>query len=493
MSRLTEKEIEFVEGYGEPKMIQRARSNMGHFTAYTMPRFNVNWHHKVMWKYAHAWLRGDIPFLMIEAPPRHTKTEIFSRRLPAFIYGVNPDAQVIACAYGADLASKNNRDVQRIIDSNEYRQIFPETQLSGSTRTVSGVRALRNTKEFEIVGHRGYYRSAGVGGPITGMGADYLIIDDPFKNRKEADSKTYRDTVWDWWSSTAFTRLEKNSRVLIINTRWHEDDLSGRLLAQMKTGDDSSLPWVRLRLPAVYEEGEDKDNPNCPEDPREHGDPLWPWKYDAKRLKQIESTVQRRDWHALYQQRPSVEEGGIIKKSYLRYYLQYPPRLSRVIQSWDLNFKEGLNNDYVVGTVWGEFAGTIYLLDMFRERCGFVDTCNAIKAMSKKWPQSVAKLIEAKANGEAVMDSLKREGVIGIVPIIPKESKEARLWSVEPLFRAANIQFPHPTLAPWVQIAIDELVKFPNARYDDFVDTTSQGLDYLAKGINNVLDKMTKR
>lgn len=488
-----EKEIEFAEQAIPSRYLQKAQNNLAHFTTHTMPRFNVNWHHKIMWTYAHAWLRGDIPFLMVEAPPRHTKTEIFSRRLPAFIFGKYPDSQVISCAYGSDLASKNNRDVQRIIDSPEYQSVFPGTKLTSSgSMSRQGIRALRNSTEFEIIGHRGYYRSAGVGGAITGMGADYLIIDDPFKNRKEADSKTYRDSVWDWWSSTAFTRLEKNSRVLIVNTRWHEDDLAGRLLSQSKGGDEFSLPWVRLRLPAVYEPG-DKDHPACPEDPREIGDPLWPWKYDQKRLKQIEATVQLRDWHAMYQQRPSIEEGGIIKKKYIKYFDKYPPRLSRIIQSWDLSFKEGLNNDFVVGSVWGEFAGDFYLLDMFRERCGFVDACEAIKAMSKKWPNALAKLIEEKANGAAVMDALRREKILGIIPIVPAESKEARLWSVEPIFRGGNVYFPHPMLAPWVQIAVDELVKFPNARYDDFVDTSSQGLDYLAKSSTNVLDKILKR
>lgn len=470
----------------------KARRSIAHFTKATFHNFEFSWHHKLICLYLHKWIRGEIPYLIIEAPPRHGKSQLASKQTPAFIHGLNPDAQIVGASYSADLASKNNRDIQRIITSEEYQRIFPETRLAEvGNRTME--RALRNADEYEIVGRRGYYKGVGVGSGLTGRGANFLIIDDPIKDRKEADSKTIRDNVWDWWSSVAFTRLEKDSRVLLMNTRWHEDDLAGRLLEQKKSGDEDALPWFRLRLPALFE-APSPDHPVMFEDPRNVGEPLWPTKYDTKRLRQIRATVTTRDWNALYQQRPAVEEGGIVSKSWLKFYTDgtKPPRFSKIIQSWDLNFKEGLNVDFVVGQIWGVYGNGFYLLDQFRERVGFVETIKAIKELSQKWPTATAKLIEAKANGEAVMDMLRTQGVMGIIPVNPTESKEARLWAVQPLFHAGNVFYPTETSNGWVRTTIDELVKFPNTRNDDTVDTTSQALKYLTAPGADLLTKMTR-
>jgi predicted phage terminase large subunit-like protein len=287
------------------------------------------------------------------------------------------------------------------------------------------------------------------------------------------------------------------------NTRWHEDDLAGRLIQQQQSGDPDALPWVRVRFPAIFEEGT-PEHPVSPYDKRKIGEPLWPNKYDEKRMRQIKAAVTTRDWTALYQQRPSVDEGGIISKSWLKYYGGFnqpglPPRFDKIVQSWDLNFKEGLKVDFVVGQIWGRFGPDFYLLDQFRERIGFVDTLEAIRDMTKKWPQATGKLIEAKANGEAVMDALKKgdpknglPGVTGIIPVTPTESKEARLWATQPLFKAGNVWYPDPGTKPWAKDAIDELVKFPNTKNDDTVDTTSQALKDLASARNNVLENMTR-
>lgn len=495
--------ISILEDNAKALRIERARNNILHFTAHTKPDYQFNWHHRVFGRYIHRWLKGELPFLIIETPPRHGKSELFSVRLPAFIFGRDPNAEIIGASYGSELAKKNNRSIQRVMDSEAYREIFPKSYLGErNIRTVVGS-ALRNSDKFEIVGHRGSYRAAGVGGGITGMGCNFLIIDDPFKDRQQADSKTIRDNVWDWWSSTAFTRLEKDARVLLINTRWHEDDLAGRLLVQSKAGDEDSLPWVRVRFPAVFETG-DKDNPVSPDDHRKPGETLWPAKYDEARMRQIKATVTTRDWNALYQQRPSVEEGGIVSKSWLKFYggrdqPALPHRFTRMIQSWDLNFKEGLKVDFVVGQIWGEFGANFYLLDQFRERVGFVDTMAAIRDMTKKWPQATGKYIEEKANGAAVIDALKRgdpkngyPALSGLVPVVPKESKEARLWAQQPLFKAGNVWYPDPSIAPWVKDTVDELVKFPNTRNDDTVDTTSQALNELSSARNNVLERMTR-
>lgn len=217
---------------------------------------------------------------------------------PAYSLGRNPDLQIIATSYAADLASRMNRDVQRIIASPVYHEVFPDTTLNDKNiRTTAQGNFLRNNDIFEVVGHSGVYRSAGVGGSITGMGYDIGLIDDPIKDRAQAESPTYRERAWEWFVSTFYTRAEKNPRMLVILTRWHSDDLAGRLL---KKGDEDleAEQWTVLNLPAIAEA------PVPSYDPRKPGEALWPWKYDEIALKRKEAMVGPYEWEAMWQQRP---------------------------------------------------------------------------------------------------------------------------------------------------------------------------------------------
>lgn len=424
----------------------------------------------------------------------------------AFLFGLFPDAQILAASYSSSLAKANNRAVQRIMESKEYKEIFPNTRLGGSKDVRSdGKKYIRNMDEFEIVGRNGMYACAGVNGAFTGKGADFLVIDDPVKNDKEANSQTYRDNVWEWWTSTAFTRLMGKSRCLIIMTRWHEDDLAGRLLQQAKA-DPGALQWRELKLDAIKEFSEVDDKTEWDDiaalDPREVGEALWPDVYPASRLKLIEKSIGPRWWNSLYQQRPTALEGGIIKSKWIQYYNEMPSRFNRIIQSWDATFNDNKTSDFVVGTVWGEWGNKYYLLDMVRGQMSFYETCEAIDRLSKKWPQAIRKLVEKKANGDAILNSLKRKGfyedgterkaIIGLVPVVPTESKGARLEACSTLFAAGDVLFPHPSIAPWVNVVVEELVKYPNATYDDCVDSTSQALNDLAGTGGGVLDKILK-
>jgi len=192
-----------------------ARRHLLDFITYTKPDYEVNWHHKTICDEIESFMTGECSRLILCMPPRNGKSQIVSRHLPAYLLGRNPDARIIACSYSADLAQAMNRDVQRIIDDPLYHELFPDTTLSGSNvRTVAG-NFLRNSDVFEIVGHKGVYLSAGIGGGITGRGADYALIDDPVKNREEANSPTYRERIWDWYRSTLYTRLEKGGKILI--------------------------------------------------------------------------------------------------------------------------------------------------------------------------------------------------------------------------------------------------------------------------------------
>ena len=207
-----------------------ARRSMAEFTLYTDERYQMNWHHRLICEYLDKWINKDVKRLMVFTAPRHGKSELVSRKLPAYIFGRNPDTSIISASYSADLASRMNRDVQRIMDEYRYIELFPESRLYGKNLKDANGKFLRNSDIFEIVNHRGVYRSAGVGGGITGMGGEYIIIDDPVKNREEANSEVYREKLWDWYTSTLYTRLEKDGCILVTLTRWHEDDLAGRLL-----------------------------------------------------------------------------------------------------------------------------------------------------------------------------------------------------------------------------------------------------------------------
>lgn len=445
-----------------------ARRSLLDFTTYTFPGYETNWHHELLCDKLDQLINRKIKRLMVFLPPRHGKSELGSRRLPAYALGRNPDESIISASYGADLAGRMNRDVQRIIDSPEYRELFPETQLYGKNiRTVAQGSYLRNSEIFEIVGHRGVYRSAGVGGGITGMGCTFGIIDDPIKNRAEADSQTYRNAIWDWYTSTFYTRLEKNAVILIILTRWHEDDLAGRLLAQAKA-DPTADQWEVVDLQAI----KDVDKPG---DPREFGEALWPGKYTIEDLSRIKAVVGSRDWEALYQQRPAPAEGNIIDRGWWQYYEKAPAFLDEVIQSWDCAFKDKDTSDFVVGQVWGRKGANKYLLDQVRGRMDLPTTMKAIESLSAKWPQARAKYIEDKANGPAVIQMLK-DKIPGLIPVEPQGGKIVRAQAVTPDIEAGNAYLPDPSVAPWVHDFVEECSAFPNGAHDDQVDSMSQAL-----------------
>ena len=436
------------------------------FLLATSPTYQMGWVHAEICGELEAFLaavrRKESPRLLLTMPPRHGKSEIASRRFPAYALGRDPDLSIIATSYSADLASRMNRDVQRIIDDEAYRAIFPGTRLCGK----SSGEGIRTADLFEIVGHRGVYRSAGVGGGITGMGGDIILIDDPIKDRAEADSPTIRNRVWDWYTSTLYTRLAPGGGIIVIQTRWHMDDLAGRLLEAQRSGQGDA--WRVVNFPAIAEE----DEPY-----RKAGEALHPERYPLEQLQAIRAAIGSRDWAALYQQRPAPDGGAIFRAEWLRFWLpkDLPQSFDRLCISWDMTFKDGDDSDYVVGQVWGRKGADFFLLDQVRARMGFTATLAAFRALADKWPQAQRKLVEDKANGPAVIDSL-RHAVPGIIPVEPDGSKIARAHAVTTFFEAGNVRIPHPSVCGWVADYVAELMSFPAAPHDDQVDATTQAL-----------------
>ena len=408
--------------------------------------------------------RGTLKRLMIFLPPRHSKSMTVSESFPSYFIGRDPDRRVILTSYGDSLArrfGKANRD--KLDDFG--KRLFNIT-IDSSNSSVTN---------WSIEGHRGGMISSGIGSGITGEGADCLIIDDPIKNRQEANSQTFRDRIWNEWQSTLYTRLHPGGSVIIILTRWHEDDLAGRLL-NPDYGEVED--WEIIRLPAEAEENDPLG--------RTPGTPLWPEiGFDAEWMEKTKAMVGSGVWNALYQQRPSPEEGNIVNRNWWQYHKPVHPddvQMDEIIQSWDCSFKE-TGNSYVVGQVWGVKGPNKYLLDQFRERTDFPGTLRAIRQMTDKWPQARTKLIEDTANGPAVIATLKRE-ISGIIPVKAAGSKEARLHAVVPEIEAGNVYLPEG--APWVRDFIEEFVSFPNGANDDQVDAATQALARLTEGRRRV-------
>jgi predicted phage terminase large subunit-like protein len=436
------------------------------------PRYQAGWFHKEVCQRLDKFLQdvvaGKSPRLMLFAPPRHGKTEIVSRRFPSFALGRYPDLSIIAASYGTDLASRINRDVQRMIDDDGYHRLFPNSVLNGrNIRTVADGSWLRNSDVFEIVDHRGVYRSAGIGGGITGMGADVLIIDDPIKDAEQAYSVTYRDKVWEWYTSTAYTRVMPGGGVLIILTRWHEDDLAGRLLKAAEAGGEQ---WEIVSYPAIAEVDEKH---------RKIGEALHEERWNLQALERIKVAVGTRVWTALYQQRPAPLEGGLVKLAWFKRYSAPPSGVVRVIQSWDTAFKADQANDPSVCTTWAQTDTGYYLLDVWKQHAEYPELKRAAVSLAMKYDPTVI-LIEDKASGQSLVQDLKMGTSLPIVPVTPDGDKVIRLMAVSALMESGRVFLPEG--APWLTDYEAELATFPNAAHDDQVDSTSQALKYMAHG-----------
>lgn len=478
----------------------RARSGVLNFTLYTKANYQIGWHHRALCRKLNAFARGEIKRLMVFMPPRHGKSELVSRRLPAYLLGQNPDAKIIAASHTADLASAMNRDVQRIIDSQAYIDLFPETRLSSeNVRAETSGSYLRNSNEFEIVGASGSYKCAGVGGALTGRGGDFLILDDPIKDQEQADSPTYRKKLWEWYVSTFASRLEKDGSILITLTRWHEDDLAGKLLALAKS-DPEADQWEIVSFPAI------KENIEIEHDTREEGEALWPEKYPIERLKGIRATGGSRNFNALYQQRPSAAEGSTIKRAWMNNRYKALPSLGErnrwdtLLVSGDLRFKEDKNSgDYVVFQAWGRKGSRAYFLGEARGRWSFTESISEFLKIIGKTPIGNfklsgldAKLVENKANGPALENVLKKK-VPGIILVEPDGGKTARVNAVTPVWEAGDVWLPDESIYPEIRDIVEEWVSFgPGCAFDDRTDTMSQALLRLQSQMDNSMEDLVR-
>lgn len=464
------------------KNIRKARRNLLDFVTFTKSDYQVNWHHKLMCDEIDDFLKDpNRKRLMVFVGPRRGKSEIISRRLPAYAFGLNPNLQIIATSYGADLASAMNRDVQRVMDSAEYKMVFPNSYLnSRNVKNMAKGSYIRTSDKFELVNNKGAYRSAGVGGAITGMGADLAIIDDPLKDWKEAMSPVRKQAVYDWYTSTLYTRLSAEGKVILVLTRWAEDDLAGRLLKEAEANSESDQ-WEVISLPEMF----DTDNPYVhPLDPRSEGDLLWPEKYNLSNITKVKNSVGSKVWASLFQQQPSPGDGTTFKSQWFKYYDELP-EFDYKMASWDCTFNDSKGSDFVAGTVWGVKGANKYLLYVVNERLSFTNTLKEIIRVNLLFPDLKGTIIENKANGPAIISVIESK-IPKVLKYTPTDSKVARAEAVSPSFEAGNIWLPNAYYKknrerfPWMEKHLNSFIEqfkaFPFGKNDDMVDSTTQFL-----------------
>lgn len=444
-------------------------NNLADFVLHTKPDYKMNWHHAYICKVLDDFIAGRLKKLMLFTPPQHGKSELVSRRLPAYMLGKNPKLKFVGASYSSDLSSSFNRDVQRIIDTEEFHSVFPEVSLNRSSlRTTAQGGWLRNSDVFEIVHYGGSYKAVGVGGSLTGNPADVLDIDDPVKDFMEANSITSRNNVWDWYNSVAETRLHNDSQVLLTMTRWHEDDLAGRLLKY------EADKWRVVILPAI-KEVPSKAIPEDPNDPREIGAALWPARHSLERLMDIQAKSPR-IFISLYQQRPSPEEGDIFKAAWFNYFLpqELPDNIKRDFQSDTAYGKEKSDNSSTLG--YSIHNGNLYLWSRYKVNLPFPEFIKGYKAHmeANNYTQSSRCYIEPKASGISTIQQLKTETLSNGSKLnvmeseAPKEDKVTRAKAVSAIVESGRVYLLKN--APWVEDFLQEVKSFPNSAHDDDVD-----------------------
>jgi predicted phage terminase large subunit-like protein len=439
---------------------KKVRDNYINYLKYVYPHYVVTKFHALLGNICQSVVEkienGQKVKVCISCPPQHGKSCTVTETLPSWFIGRNPDLRCIITAYNADVAEKFGNKNRQLVK--QYGQ-----DLFGITISESQ----DNKTLWDIDKHQGGMLSTGILGGLTSNGGALVIVDDPFKNGEDANNQDLRDKVYDTFADSVSTRARgKGNAIIVIHTRWHEDDLIGRL---KKSGD-----WIVINIPCIWEKGVDKLLG------RRIGETLCPeLGFDGEWAESMKKLLGIRKWNALYQGDPLVDGGNIIKRSDIRYYDRNsePTSYEEIVLSCDLTFG-GMktSNDPYCMSMWGRVCGNHYLLKVWDKRANFIDTIKAIRIICHENPLLHKKIIERKANGQATIDMLSSE-IGGFVPYDPKNtSKEDRLRSISPYFEGGNIYFPCEEIMPNVEEYVQQLLKFPSGEHDDFVDTTSQYL-----------------
>ena len=426
------------------------------------PNFIHGEHHALMATKFEEIASGKTKRLIINMPPRHTKSEFASYLLPAWFLGKFPNKKIIQCSNTAELAVGFGRKVRNLVDGDKYAKVFPNVSLRSDSKAAGRWSTNANGEYFAI----------GVGGTVTGKGADLLIIDDPHSEQEAAlaagDPSVF-DKVYEWYTSGPRQRLQPGGSIVVVMTRWSKRDLTGKICQAMVDRDGDE--WEIISLPAI----------------KRNEKPLWPefWSYEELNKLRIELPLSK--WQAQYQQDPTSEEGALVKREWWRVWdKETPPPCDYIIQSWDTAFTKSERADYSACTTWGVFYlnedktdANIILLDAFKERMEFPTLKQRAYDMYKDWePDSF--IVEAKASGAPLIFELRRMG-IPVQEFTPTRGNDkiSRVNSVSDLFASGKIWAPRKR---WAEEVVEELAAFPNSDHDDLVDSTTQALLRFRRG-----------
>ena len=453
-----EKLLELASQHNTALVREKAQKNFMAFVKEMWPGFIHGRHHALMAKKFEEIAEGKLKRLIINMPPRHTKSEFASNMLPAWFLGRFPDKKVIQCSNTADLSVGFGRKVRNLVDSEQYSKIFPNVSLRADSKAAGRW----------ATSHNGDYFAIGVGGTVTGKGADLLIIDDPHSEqeaRLAQGDPTVFDSVYEWYTSGPRQRLQPGGAIIIVMTRWSDKDLTGKVLK-----NDAS-EWEVIELPAIMPSGK----------------PLWPEFWSLEELSALKEELPPYKWNAQYQQKPTGEEGAIVKRDWWRRWeSDRPPRCEFIIQSWDTAFTKSQRADYSACTTWGVFHlnedesdVNIILLDALKEKWEFPELKDNAKRMYDEWEPDAC-IIEAKAAGAPLIFELRRMGVmVSDYTPVRGNDKFVRLNSVTDLFRSGKVWAPETR---WADELIEEMARFPNAEHDDLTDSATQALIRFRQG-----------
>lgn len=423
-----------------------ARKDLAAYSIAVQKDYVPNWHHIEIAKKLEAVERGEIKRLIIEMPPQHGKSELSSIKFPSYALGRNPRRKIITVSYAAEVAARFGREVRNIFSLPAYQSIFPGVQLREDSKAANRF----NTSEG------GFYIAAGRDGSVTSFGADIMILDDMFKNSEEADSEVIRSKVWELYSSTLRTRLHQDSAIIMLMTRWHEDDLIGKVLDLAKRGGDQ---WERITYPALATKDEEY---------RKEGEALWPAKFGQEYLELTKRNTETRHWHCLYQQQPTRAEGQVFHPEWFRYYDQMPGDMLIAI-CVDPAFKKKATSDYSVVMTCGMREGKTYILEYSHKRQSPAELIDEIIRQNKKWkPLRVG--IEAYA-AQSVLGFYYEQkcAEMGVTAsyqeILQKGDKIHKINRLEPKIREGKVFWK-----PFMTDFENELLTFPTGKHDDIID-----------------------
>lgn len=472
----------------DPRMAERARNSLLDFARYTYQAeydedrreaYQVNFHHEIIAKEIDDWLDGTNPLLCLSVPPQFGKSELASRRLPAYAFGKNPNEQFLEITYTDDPAKDFALDVRSIMETDRYRQVFPGVRIMSGSGKRGGTRARNDARSFRILGAKGRYFAGGIGAAITGKPASIIVFDDPFKDDVQAQSPSYRRKVWNFFNKVARTRGTKNVRILVIHTRWHEEDLIGKCLEEMKTG---VAEWRNVVLRA---EARADDPDRHPDDKRKPGELLWPEFKDEAALAPLRALVDT--WNSLYQQDPGGIEGKIFRLDWLQNRWDRLPTL-RGEWIWVIDPKGGSvdeDSSRFILQLWfrPEDEERIYLIDQKREILEIDECLDLLLAADKDplWARATNKIFEKKADGAGLVKLYRNAGGRFITTVSPSVSKILRWKPTRPFWRDGFVVLPSDENADWLHGEdgfITEHKGVPYVAHDDQVDASTMAIEY---------------